>query len=78
MLRLARPRPLFAAAVRALASSSALPPRPPPRGPRGSSRAPPPPPPLTMQPSVARVYADVNEKKPREYWDYEAVTVEWG
>lgn len=28
--------------------------------------------------SVARVYADVNVHKPREYWDYEALTVTWG
>lgn len=34
-------------------------------------------PPPAMQ-SRARVYADVNTNKPREYWDYEAVTVEWG
>lgn len=29
-------------------------------------------------PSRARVYADVNSHKPREYWDYESYTVEWG
>eukprot|EP01138_Halocafeteria_seosinensis_P003214 gb/GECG01003288.1/.p1 GENE.gb/GECG01003288.1/~~gb/GECG01003288.1/.p1 ORF type:complete len:441 (+),score=37.92 gb/GECG01003288.1/:1-1323(+) len=28
--------------------------------------------------SVARVYADVNEKRPPSYWDYENVTVTWG
>ncbi|KAF8001403.1 casein kinase II subunit alpha [Metschnikowia aff. pulcherrima] len=28
--------------------------------------------------SVARVYADVNQQKPQEYWDYEAHTIEWG
>lgn len=28
--------------------------------------------------SVARVYADVNENKPREYWDYENYSIEWG
>jgi len=28
--------------------------------------------------SRARVYADVNSDKPREYWDYEAHEVEWG
>eukprot|EP00035_Acanthoeca_spectabilis_P020265 m.431935 g.431935 ORF g.431935 m.431935 type:complete len:368 (-) comp17369_c0_seq1:70-1173(-) len=28
--------------------------------------------------SVARVYTDVNSKKPREYWDYEALQVDWG
>lgn len=25
-----------------------------------------------------RVYADVNVHRPREYWDYEALTVNWG
>lgn len=29
-------------------------------------------------PSRARVYADVNTHKPREYWDYESHVVEWG
>jgi len=29
-------------------------------------------------PSRARVDADVNSHKPREYWDYESYTVEWG
>lgn len=29
-------------------------------------------------PSRARVYADVNNSRPREYWDYEAHIVEWG
>lgn len=29
-------------------------------------------------PSTARVYADVNSLKPREYWDYESYQVEWG
>ena len=24
------------------------------------------------------VYADVNVHRPREYWDYEALTVNWG
>ena len=28
--------------------------------------------------SRARVYADANVDRPREYWDYEALTVEWG
>lgn len=29
--------------------------------------------------SVSRVYADANEKRPREYWDYEeCVELEWG
>ena len=29
-------------------------------------------------PSRARVYADVNTLRPREYWDYESHVVEWG
>jgi hypothetical protein len=28
--------------------------------------------------SRARVYADVNSHRPREYWDYESHVVEWG
>jgi hypothetical protein len=28
--------------------------------------------------SQARVYADVNVKRPREYWDYESLVVNWG
>mmetsp|Transcript_4196 Transcript_4196/g.26598 ORF Transcript_4196/g.26598 Transcript_4196/m.26598 type:complete len:207 (+) Transcript_4196:110-730(+) len=28
--------------------------------------------------SKARVYADVNESQSREYWDYEALEVQWG
>lgn len=28
--------------------------------------------------SVARVYSDVNAQKPKEYWDYEALDIEWG
>ena len=28
--------------------------------------------------SVARVYADVNSKRPEEYWDYESLQVQWG
>jgi len=27
--------------------------------------------------SIARVYANVNNTKPRESWDYEAYTLEW-
>ena len=27
---------------------------------------------------VAKVYADVNSQKPREYWDYESLAIEWG
>lgn len=29
-------------------------------------------------PSRARVYAEVNSHKPREYWDYESYVVNWG
>ncbi|KAJ0182539.1 hypothetical protein K1T71_001908 [Dendrolimus kikuchii] len=29
-------------------------------------------------PSRARVYADVNSQRPREYWDYESYVVDWG
>ena len=43
---------------------------------------PPPPPepsePTTIMQSRARVYADVNTHKPRSWWDYEALNVEWG
>jgi len=28
--------------------------------------------------SRARVYADVNVQRPREYWDYESLVVTWG
>jgi len=28
--------------------------------------------------SKARVYADVNVVRPKEYWDYETLTVQWG
>ncbi|KAA8497429.1 Casein kinase II subunit alpha-2 [Porphyridium purpureum] len=28
--------------------------------------------------SVARVYADVNDDRPEEYWDYDNLTVQWG
>jgi len=28
--------------------------------------------------NVARVYADVNQNRPRDYWDYENLTVTWG
>ncbi|GMH06370.1 hypothetical protein Nepgr_008210 [Nepenthes gracilis] len=28
--------------------------------------------------SKARVYADINVLRPREYWDYESLTVQWG
>ncbi|KVH92477.1 Protein kinase, ATP binding site-containing protein [Cynara cardunculus var. scolymus] len=29
-------------------------------------------------PSKARVYTDVNVTRPKEYWDYESLTVQWG
>ncbi|KAK0425157.1 hypothetical protein QR680_009064 [Steinernema hermaphroditum] len=29
-------------------------------------------------PSRARVYADVNQQKPRDYWDYEVHLIDWG
>lgn len=29
-------------------------------------------------PSYARVYADVNTHKPREYWDYDNYEINWG
>jgi casein kinase II subunit alpha len=28
--------------------------------------------------SKARVYAEVNTNKPREYWDYENLVIAWG
>jgi len=28
--------------------------------------------------SRARVYADVNTHKPRDYWDYDTHVIEWG
>ena len=28
--------------------------------------------------SKARVYSDVNVLRPKEYWDYESLTVQWG
>lgn len=27
--------------------------------------------------SISKVYADVNAHKPREYWDYESLVVDW-
>jgi hypothetical protein len=27
---------------------------------------------------LSRVYPDVNVHRPRDYWDYEALTVNWG
>jgi casein kinase II subunit alpha len=31
-----------------------------------------------VNPSVSRVYAEVNTNKPREYWDYERHLINWG
>ncbi|URE01127.1 Casein kinase II [Musa troglodytarum] len=28
--------------------------------------------------SKARVYADINVLRPKDYWDYESLTVQWG
>lgn len=28
--------------------------------------------------SKARVYTDINVLRPKEYWDYESLTVQWG
>ena len=28
--------------------------------------------------SRARVYADVNQHRPREYWNYDSLVVSWG
>jgi casein kinase II subunit alpha len=28
--------------------------------------------------SKARVYSEINVLRPKEYWDYEALTVQWG
>lgn len=28
--------------------------------------------------STARVYADVNVNRPKEYWDYENLSIDWG
>jgi casein kinase II subunit alpha len=27
--------------------------------------------------SVARVYADANAQRPKEYWDYESLDIQW-
>lgn len=31
-----------------------------------------------MAPSISRVYSDINDNKPQEYWDYENITIMWG
>lgn len=33
---------------------------------------------LSVVMSKARVYSDVNVLRPKEYWDYESLTVQWG
>ena len=33
---------------------------------------------LLTAPIFGRVYADVNVHRPRDYWDYETLTVNWG
>ncbi|RAL40732.1 hypothetical protein DM860_008430 [Cuscuta australis] len=33
---------------------------------------------LPGAPSKAQVYADVNVIRPKEYWDYESLTIQWG
>lgn len=33
---------------------------------------------LTLGSTMARVYADVNQKMPRSYWDYDSVNISWG
>eukprot|EP01031_Cornospumella_fuschlensis_P036444 gene36444-44208_t len=30
-----------------------------------------------MSASISRVYADVNQKRPAEYWDYENLSLTW-
>jgi len=69
---------LRSASLSVAAAASGKPPPPP--QPSSSSDTPPPPPPPdppAMQ-SRARVYADVNTHKPRSWWDYEALNVDWG
>merc|ERR1719487_695593 len=34
--------------------------------------------PRSSAPALPRLYHDVNTKRPREYWDYEAFSVNWG
>lgn len=61
----------------AAAASSPPPPPPPPSSSSSSSSSSQQSQSFGMQ-SRARVYADANVDRPREYWDYEALTVEWG
>ncbi|KAI5417926.1 Casein kinase II subunit alpha-4, partial [Lathyrus oleraceus] len=71
--------------LRRLAASAATP--PPPQDHRRRPRLPPPDDMAqkfgksTRRPgasSKARVYADINVVRPKEYWDYETLTVQWG
>ena len=32
---------------------------------------------MSQHTSISKVYATVNDKKPKEYWDYENATIEW-
>ena len=47
-------------------------------GPSATSMTPNPPAATGAGMSVARVYADANQRRPREYWDYENIGIEWG
>ncbi|KAF1874088.1 hypothetical protein Lal_00041532 [Lupinus albus] len=80
------PNPFF---LRHFASSAAPPSPPLPHDLRRRFRPPPPPHDTLAQkigkatrrpgaPSKARVYSDVNVVRPKEYWDYENLTVQWG
>ncbi len=31
-----------------------------------------------MSLSTSRVYADVNTQRPKDYWDYENMNIQWG
>ncbi|ONM09622.1 Casein kinase II subunit alpha-2 [Zea mays] len=66
---IAKPAAAAAVVVAALASSFLALPRP---------RAAPPPAGSGPLMSKAKVYTDVNVLRPKEYWDYEALTVQWG
>ena len=32
----------------------------------------------SMSLSTSRVYADVNTQRPKDYWDYENMNIQWG
>uniref|UniRef100_K4AA37 Casein kinase II subunit alpha n=3 Tax=Setaria TaxID=4554 RepID=K4AA37_SETIT len=65
---IAKPAAAAAVVVAALASSFLAVPRP-----RAASVAA-----GSVVMSKARVYTDINVQRPKEYWDYEALTVQWG